>query len=712
VAAKDLVYNIIGDSKSAVDAMDKFGRSIEQNTEGGKSKIGAFATFASGALAALGIGAALGAGIDRGLDIDEAQHTLAAQLGTTVEDAKSAGALAGKLYSNAYGDSIEDVSGAIQSVVTSIDGMRNASEESVEATTTKLLNLRTAFGVDVPRSAQLAGQAVKAGLADNTDQAIDLLVAHLQRVPENLRGDLLDAVDEYGPILAQMGFTGEEAFGMLAAAADQGMYGIDKTGDALKELSIRATDMSTASIAAYEAAGLNAQDMAAKFAAGGDSARAATNELTSALLGIEDPVARSNAAIALFGTPLEDLGTSEIPTFLDNLLQVQDGFGDTAGAADKMGDTLNGSARVGWEQISRTWEAIIGQVGEFLVPVLSEVIGVLNQNPAILQVVAAALGVLAVAFVGVTIAQWALNTAMLANPITWIILGIVALIAAIVLLIANWDAVVAWVTEVWGGFLIWLTEVMLGFIGWWNGVWSGFAGWIGGLWDGIVAWITGVWTGFLSWLIAGLTGLGAFWNTFWATLGTFVQNAWQSWIVTPITNAVTWVWNTIQTGLGWISTAWNNTWTGLSGVVRGIWNGILGFIESGVNGAIDLINGMTGGIRDVLGVIGISIGVIPHVNLPRLATGGVTTGPTIALIGDNPGGREIVQPLEAYYTQAEELALAVARAAPAAAAPVGSGGPVRWAREDLDYMADRIGQTVYPLIMSGAQRTVRAALGG
>jgi hypothetical protein len=37
---------------------------------------------------------------------------------------------------------------------------------------------------------------------------------------------------------------------------------------------------------------------------------------------------------------------------------------------------------------------------------------------------------------------------------------------------------------------------------------------------------------------------------------------------------------------------------------------------------------------------------------------------------------------------------------------------MRISRDDLDYMADRIGKTVYPLIISGAQKTVRAAFGG
>lgn len=48
-----------------------------------------------------------------------------------------------------------------------------------------------------------------------------------------------------------------------------------------------------------------------------------------------------------------------------------------------------------------------------------------------------------------TAAQWLLNAAMLANPMTWIVVGIVALIAAGVLLYKNWDTVKAKASALW-----------------------------------------------------------------------------------------------------------------------------------------------------------------------------------------------------------------------------------------------------------------------
>lgn len=48
---------------------------------------------------------------------------------------------------------------------------------------------------------------------------------------------------------------------------------------------------------------------------------------------------------------------------------------------------------------------------------------------------------------------WSFTAALLANPITWVVVGIMALIAALILLWQNWDAVVAFVQGIFSGFV-------------------------------------------------------------------------------------------------------------------------------------------------------------------------------------------------------------------------------------------------------------------
>lgn len=55
----------------------------------------------------------------------------------------------------------------------------------------------------------------------------------------------------------------------------------------------------------------------------------------------------------------------------------------------------------------------------------------------------------ATAMPGLIASVWSFTAALLANPITWIIIGIVALVAAIILLWQNWDTVTAWLRSAW-----------------------------------------------------------------------------------------------------------------------------------------------------------------------------------------------------------------------------------------------------------------------
>ncbi|WP_445357281.1 phage tail tape measure protein [Microbulbifer sp. ANSA002] len=52
------------------------------------------------------------------------------------------------------------------------------------------------------------------------------------------------------------------------------------------------------------------------------------------------------------------------------------------------------------------------------------------------------------AFMASTAATWLFNTALLANPITWIVLAVVALVAAVVGLIVYWDELMAWFSNI------------------------------------------------------------------------------------------------------------------------------------------------------------------------------------------------------------------------------------------------------------------------
>lgn len=82
----------------------------------------------------------------------------------------------------------------------------------------------------------------------------------------------------------------------------------------------------------------------------------------------------------------------------------------------------------------------------------------------------------------------------------------------------------------------------------------------------------------------------------------------------------------------------------IGGIFKGALNGVISFIENFLNGPIDLINGFIGIINGAFGFLGVNLGTISRISLPRLAEGGFAYGTTTAIIGE--AGSEMVMPLE------------------------------------------------------------------
>lgn len=101
------------------------------------------------------------------------------------------------------------------------------------------------------------------------------------------------------------------------------------------------------------------------------------------------------------------------------------------------------------------------------------------------------------------------------------------------------------------------------------------------------------------------------------------------------------LWDWITSKFGEFASNFGNF---LGGIFKGAINGVISFIENFLNGPIDLLNGFIGIINDNFGWLGVNIGKIDRISLPRLAQGGIAYNSTIAMIGEE--GKEAVLPLE------------------------------------------------------------------
>jgi hypothetical protein len=81
---------------------------------------------------------------------------------------------------------------------------------------------------------------------------------------------------------------------------------------------------------------------------------------------------------------------------------------------------------------------------------------------------------------------------------------------------------------------------------------------------------------------------------------------------------------------------------GIGTAFKGVINAVVAGLEGGLNFAIKGLNTILDGIDKAAGPF-VNFGSIPEVKLPRLAEGGIVTGPTIAMIGE--AGPEAVIPL-------------------------------------------------------------------
>lgn len=575
---EELVIKLGVDSDEVDSGMDKTVRSAEK----GLGKLSTVATTAGVAAAA-----ALGSAFTDALDLEGANDKLAAQLDLSAAEAQRVGDISGELYRDAYGESINEVNEALRGVIAQTGELGDVTDAELSGMGAAALDLAAILETDVARVTQVAGQVAREGLAGNMTEAFDLITAASQKTMPGLAEDVLDTADEYATFFGALGFDGERAFGLLAAASQGGAIAIDKTADAIKEFTILSTDMSTSSVEAFDAIGLDAETMSNRILAGGDTAAAAFDKIVTGLLAIENPTERATAAIALFGTPLEDLGTSEIPVFLESLIDAESGLGDVSGAATDAGATLNDNAAAGFTALARSAQQGLAASLEPLLPILSQFL-------AFVTPMAPILGPVAIAIVAIAAAQWLWNAALAASPITLIILAIVALIAIIAVIVHN----LAWFRGIWDTVWRFVSDVITVVVNWFRDRWNDVWGWFTGLISSIGGFFSRVWNGAVA-VIGGVID--------------WFRDTWRGAI------------NAVRGFFG-----------GLASFATGIWDSIVGGVKSAINAVIRVINGAIGGVNAVTGVVGIP--AIP--NIPLLAAGGNIRTGGAAVVGD--AGPEIL----------------------------------------------------------------------
>jgi phage-related minor tail protein len=426
--------------------LSKIGARAEKAGESaGKKWGGRFAKAAAGAGALAG--GLLAKGLADNMNISAANSKLRGQLGLSKADAAKAGEVAGKVYRDNWGGSIDDVNEAIRSVASNLGDVSTTSQADLQAMTEKALALADTFGVDIPKATEAAGKMVKNGLAKDSAEAFDIITRGMQTGADKA-GDFLDTINEYSPHFAQMGISGAGALKLLQEGLQGGARDTDIIADSFKEFSLRAIDNSSRSRSAFKDLGMDVNATVTAFGKGGPAAAGMTQQVLRHLNAIKDPIERDRLGVALFNTQWED-GLKRVLPAMAKVDVMQDAV---RGSTDEMMAAVgeNGKAKIetakrvfeGWTQSLASSKGPLGDVATgtlaFGAPALmmASQVGMLVSGMAALNLgmlrAGAVQAALAVKTALVTAAQWALNAAMSANPIMLAVLAVAALAAGLI----------------------------------------------------------------------------------------------------------------------------------------------------------------------------------------------------------------------------------------------------------------------------------------
>lgn len=304
-------------------------------------------------------------------DSQDAFQQFAAATGTASNEMGKYKDMINDVYKDNFGESINDVAEAMATVN---QNMSYLDDSALQRCTEYAYTLSDTFGVDVAESTRTADSLIK-NYGVSAREAFNLMTQGMQS-GLNFSDELFDNIDEYSVQFKKLGLDAEDMFSVFENGAQNGAFNLDKIGDAVKEFSIRAIDGSDTTKQGFEALGMNADEMAQKFGAGGKTAKEAFNEVIEGLASMDDPVAQSAAGVNLFGTTWEDLG----PQVITSMSTASDAIDKSRESVEELVnvkyDTLSGALGGLWRTIQVD---VLQPIGNQLIPYVTKGISVVQK---------------------------------------------------------------------------------------------------------------------------------------------------------------------------------------------------------------------------------------------------------------------------------------------------------------------------------------------
>lgn len=365
--ANDLIVNVDAETGDA---------------EKGLGKIGDVAKGLGVGLLAVGaaVGAVFAASLKVLTDAGNAMSKFQQQTGVTDAVTTQFGENIKNVYKQGLGESIGEVGEAMAIVKQQSNLLGASAPKDIEKITKSAMVLKDTFEFDVNESVYAAGNMVKA-FGITSEEAYDLIAKGAQ-LGLNKSDDLIDTLKEYSPNFKMIGFSAKDMFQILKDGSEAGAFTIDVAANAIKELGIRTSTVSTTTADAFTALGFNADTMFKNFAAGGETSKKAFYDIMTALNNVKDPILQNTVGVALFGTGFEDMGAKAIL----NLGKTGTAFDNVKGTIDKMNSIRLNSLTSELDNFKRSVEMdILLPLGESLIPKINGARGALDNLKTALE---------------------------------------------------------------------------------------------------------------------------------------------------------------------------------------------------------------------------------------------------------------------------------------------------------------------------------------
>lgn len=329
-----------------------------------------------------------------------------------------------------YGETIDKAGKAIQQ-------MTGVTGDSLTALNRKSYLLSEQFGddqMDIVRSANAMSKAFNITFGD----ALAQLEAGYSK-GANLNGDMLEQVREYSSQMKQLGLGSGEMLALMSKANKDGVFN-DKALDSIKEANLSIREMGQAQVNALHAIGLKSKDLAGKT----------TMEIVQLISKAMDgkSIQAQQLVIAdIFKGAGEDAGLEWIKGLASVDMDINNV--ESVKAADSSLKEWMGKLKFWFADSFSAISANASTIGA-----MASVVGTM------IPLYQALAGSTTLA----TIAQWAMNAAVYANPYVLLAMGIAALIGGVVALVVKFEDFSGWIKRTWqeGGALTKTIMVLAG----------------------------------------------------------------------------------------------------------------------------------------------------------------------------------------------------------------------------------------------------------